>query len=316
MPVKIGILHEKIKLDAKRSNSKRLEEALMKLMEGYSGVKVVVLPPYPFTGPLSVYEESKARRVIWSNAERVPTGLVKVKQSSVIATLTKWSYKYGVYIIGGPIIERAGPRVYLSLLAVSPKGLVFDKYRKVGLSRLEERLGISYGKKPGILNIEELKLTVGVFVDEDLAYPEFFRAIQAGNSNIIIGFYMPHESHYLGRVKNKNAAILTADLTLINSFLITRSKETGLPIILVGGAVEVSENGERLIAMPTIPVEPDTGIIDDEIRDVDDLGSHLIVEVDTNTSKPRQLRYPDLVTSKLSCKAIEEKAWRANMEPG
>ncbi len=316
MPVKIGILHEKIRLDAKRSNSKRLEEALRRLVEEYSGVKVVVLPPYPFTGPLSVYEEAKAKRVIWSNAERVPVGLTKIKQSSIIATLTKWSYRYGVYIIGGPIIERAGPRVYLSLLAVSPGGFVFDKYRKVGLSRLEERLGISYGKKPGVLNIEELKLVVGVFIDEDLAYPEFFRAIQAESSNIIIGFYMPHESYYLGRVKNKSASILTADLTLINSFLLARSKETGLPIILVGGAVEIAENGERLIAMPTIPVEPDTGIIEDEIRDVNDLGSHLIVEVDTNTSKPRQLRYPDIVSSKLSCKAVEEKTWRTSVELG
>ncbi|MFN4046089.1 MAG: hypothetical protein ACK4H7_01955, partial [Acidilobaceae archaeon] len=83
---------------------------------------------------------------------------------------------------------------------------------------------------------------------------------------------------------------------------------------LVGGAVEVSENGERLIAMPTIPIEPDTGIIDDEIRDIEDLGSYLIVEVDTNTSKPRQLRYPDIVTSKLSCKALEEKTWITSLE--
>jgi hypothetical protein len=51
--------------------------------------------------------------------------------------------------------------------------------------------------------------------------------------------------------------------------------------------------------MPTIPVEPDIGVLRDRIKDVEDLGTNLIVEVDTAISKPRPLGDVDRIALKM-----------------
>lgn len=306
MRVTIGVVYEKVKLDARRSNIKRLEEAIDKLVRDHGNVKVIVLPAYPFTGPLSVYDQSKTRRVVWSNAERVSTGANKLKYTSVIATMSRWGSEYNAYIIGGPIIERAGPKVYSTVVAVSPKGEIVGRYRKVSLTKIEEEAGLSSGRQPGLINIDDLNLTIGVFVEDDLAYPELFRLMQIHEANIVLGFALPYYSQFFGGIREVGLNILSMDIDVIASFITTRSKETGLPIILVGGAVEVSSsNRERLYVMPIIPVEPDIGIIRDKVKTVDDLGTSVVIEVDTTLSKPRTLRNVDQIALKLSCKALE-----------
>ncbi|MEM1685640.1 MAG: carbon-nitrogen hydrolase family protein [Acidilobaceae archaeon] len=304
MSLKIGIIHERVKLDAKRTNTRRLSDAIRKLKEQHERVKIIVLPAYPFTGPLSAYNESKATKFIWNNAERIPIGQSRLKQGSIISTLIKWSMETDSYIISGPIAERAGPKIYLTVVVVSPKGYVIGKYRKIGLSRIEEKLGVNCGREPGILRIDELNLKLGLFADDDLAYPEIFKTMVINGVNIAIGFLMPFESQYLGALNKLNTNIITMNMDIITSFLLTRSRETGLPIILVGGAVDIEEN--VTMAIPTIPVEPDIGVIKSKILGLNNESSHLVIELNVKASKPREISPLDIITSKLSCKIIEE----------
>jgi Predicted amidohydrolase len=299
MRVTIGIIHEGVKLDAKRSNVKKLEEAINRLIREHGNVKVVVLPAYPFTGPLSAYEPSKVRRFVWSNAERVPAGPAKSRHASVVTTMSRWSSEYNIYIVGGPIVERAGPKIYLTIMATSPKGEVVGRYRKISLNKLEEEAGISSGRLPGLIRLEKLDVTIGVFVEDDIAYPELFRLMQVEGANIVLGFALPCQSTFLGDIKQVGPNTFSMDLEIGTSFLVVRSKEIGLPIILVGGAVEASGSRERLYTMPTIPVEPDIGVLRDRIKDVEDLGTNLIVEVDTAISKPRPLGDVDRIALKM-----------------
>jgi len=305
MRVTMGILYEKLKLDARRTNIKRLEEALEKLLKNHEEVNVVVLPAYPFTGPLSAYDPLKVRRFVWSNAERITATAVKYRHSSTVATMARWSEEHGVHIVGGPIIERAGPKVYLTVVSTSPKGEVIGRYRKVALSKVEDEAGISCGKLPGLIELGGLGLTMGVFVDDDLAYPELFRAMQLAGANIILGFTLPYQSPFFGDMKQVDRNVVTMDLEILTHFLVARSRETGLPIIMVGGVVEASGSRERVYAMPLIPVEPDMGVVKNRIKRLEDVGSSMIVEVDTEASKPRPLKDSEKLLLKLSCKAIE-----------
>ena len=307
MKVAIGIVYERIRLDAKRTNIKRLEDGMNKLLKRYDNVKLVILPAYPFTGPLSAYDPLKLKRVVWSNAERITAPTGRSRHSSVIATMLRWSMEYGVYIVGGPILERAGPKVYLTIVSTSPNGDIIGRYRKISLTKLEEEAGISSGRLPGLMRIGELGLTLGVFVEDDLAYPELFRAMQVGGANIVLGFTLPYQSTFFGDMVQVDKSIVSMNMDILASFLVTRSKETGLPLILVGGAVEVSGAREKLYLMPIIPVEPDVGVVRDKIKGVNDIGSSILIEVDTSISKPRILGNIDRMAMKLSCKAIEQE---------
>jgi predicted amidohydrolase len=306
MKVAMGIIYEKIRLDAKRSNAKKLEEAIARLLKEHDYVNIVVLPAYPFTGPLSVYDQSKVRRFVWNNAERITTNIARLKHSSTASIIARWSSEYKVFIVGGPIIERAGPKIYLTVIATSPEGEIIGRYRKVSLSRHEEEAGISSGKLPGLIRFDKLDTTIGVFVEDDIAYPELFRVMQLGGANLVLGFALPYQSPFLGGIKQVGPNTFSMDLETEASFLLTRSKETGLPIILVGGAVETSGSREKLYVMPIIPVEPDTGVIKDKIRGVDDLGTSVIVEIDTAISKPRSIGFIDQIALKMTCKAVEK----------
>jgi len=67
--------------------------------------------------------------------------------------------------------------------------------------------------------------------------------------------------------------------------------------------------------MPIIPVEPDIGVIKDKIRGVDDLGTSMIVEIDTRVSKPRSIGFIDQIALKMTCKAVEKGGEEEPLNP-
>jgi hypothetical protein len=78
--------------------------------------------------------------------------------------------------------------------------------------------------------------------------------------------------------------MITMEKTPIYNFLSVRARETGLPIILVGGVVE-SGNSGSLAYMDTVPVEPEFGVIEDRAKSVNDANSILLVDVDIRHSR-------------------------------
>lgn len=305
MKIRIGVIHEKMKFDARRSNSKKLNEHIKRLVEEHD-VNVIVLPPYSFYGPLPLYGEAKAKRVAWSNAERISVGSSRFKQGNITSLLTKWSFEYNVYLIGGPILERAGPRIYLTAVVTSPRGTVIGKYRKVNLNSAEEEIGISSGRSAGIVRLDTHDLVIGLFLDEDITMPELFKLARLSEANIIIGMMMPHGFSSLPTVRDNNN-VLCYRRDVLFSLATTRSIETGLPVVVAGGAIEIENEGE-LIVSHTIPVEPEAGVIESRVKYIDELGTPLIIEVDTVSSRPKLVGFQDLILSKEICRCVDKLA--------
>ena len=283
--VKIVLMHWKIRLAARRYNLSYLERKVRELMENEAGdarPDVLVLPPYPLTGPvIGYYRQSQLRNHLRNSAEMLG------RRNSLIH-LSRLASELGVDIVVGPVIERAGPRLYVTVAHIDRTGSLAGKYRKLAVTSEERKLGISPGQAPGIFTIRR-RFRLGVFVDEDLAYPEVFRMLQAGTVNFIVGFMLPYPSDYF-ELKHDSNKMLTMDRKYIDSMLVSRARETGVPMILLGGVVESTSNRiDAMAYMDTIPVEPDVGLVEDRVKSVDRAPSFLTVDVDTAHSVPNTL---------------------------
>lgn len=290
MSLKIAVMHSKVKIGAKRGNLRRLGLELGSIMESWDDLDLVVLPAYPISGPLvGYYPPNRIRQAMKNLAERISSKGTALGQS--IVALSRWSEEYGIGIIAGPVLERAGPKLYLTVLYISPDGSVEGKYRKIILTRREAEAGLSPGRSVGVFNVRG-KARVGVYIDEDLTHPEIFRVMQHRRANIIVGFMLPYESNYFKMTNYHDGRILTMELEPIIEFLSVRSRETGLPVILVGGGVEGGShnNHNNLAFMPTIPSDPDVGVAKNRILDFDRLDSDpMIIELDTRYSNPKEV---------------------------
>lgn len=294
MTAKIAITHSRIRLGAKRTNSKRLYNLITKIVSNHRDVNTIILPPYPFTGPIiGYYSYNKVKTKLREVAERVSGRRGGILGLSA-GQLVKWSKETGTYIVGGPIIERAGPNLYLSMIVSSPDGSIIYKYRKIGLTPDDAEHGIRYGKEVGILHLEHLGVKIGLFIDEDLAYPEIFRRMQAQGVNIVIGVMAPYNSPHFGPVRSDNG-VISMNTKIIREFLTVRSREVGVPFILIGSVIEgnnYSGTDINIAYLDTITVEPDIGVLNDGIFSIEDDTSYFIVEVDPKTSKSKSLPEP------------------------
>ena len=308
MGLRVGIIHAKVKLGARRSNTKKLS-MMIESMVSSKAVDLIILPSYPFTGPIvGYYPPSRVKQIVRNYAERF--GGRPGYSSSLISTLIKWSVETKSYLLAGPMIERAGPRIYSTVALVSPDGSLVDKYRKISVTGEEAEAGISYGKEVRVFTVrgrDGSVLRLGVFVDEDLAYPELFRAMQALGANLIVGFMMPYKSRFFKLSKSPETGLMTMESRAVMEFLSVRSRETGVPIVLVGGAVDGLSGDSGIAYMPTIPVEPDIGVVSKMVKGLDDMDTFLFIEVDESASRPRPVGEPGHVIVKELCKVIESK---------
>ncbi len=280
--VRIGVAFQRVRLNSSRINSKRLAEALDTLAREHASIDVFITPPYPIAGPIvGYYSESKAKSYVRSSAERLSDrGTLSGRTSTLVSRLAE---NYGVNIISGPIIERAGPRLYVTAFAVNANGMLVAKYRKIAVTRKELSHGLSPGKEVAVFSLGDFR--VGVFIDEDLVVPEVFRAFQASRVNLIVGFMLPYESDYIPSAVRESPSLLTMDLDDVSAFLRAAARITGVPILLVGGAVEGINGQEDLAFMPTLIAEADLGV--EVMRDYDDIGRPFRMEIDTESSVAR-----------------------------
>lgn len=302
--VRVGVAFQRVRLNSSRINSKRLAEALDTLARDNDGVDVFITPPYPVTGPIvGYYSESKARSYVRSNAERLSDrGTLSGRTSTLVSRLAE---NYGVNIISGPVIERAGPRLYVTSFAVNAKGSLVAKYRKIAVTRRELSHGLSPGREVTVFSFGEFR--VGVFVDEDLVVPEVFRAFQASRVNMIVGFMLPYESDYIPSTVRESPSLLTMDLDEVSAFLRAVARITGVPVLLVGGAVEGVNGQEDVAFMPALVAEADLGV--EVMRDYDDIGRHFRLEIDTDSSvaKPCDLGCETAISNLCKSKLTRRK---------
>ena len=302
--VKVVVLHLAIRLGSKRYNLKRLQETLSSILSRLSRweVDAVMLPQYPLTGPIIGYTPpERVPQTLRSSAERLQPG--RGGSGFTVNTLSRLAGEYGVSIIGGPLVERAGPWMYLSMFYISDRGIVEGRYRKIILSPEERRNAIGRGSTVGIFDLPG-GFRVGVFADHDILSSEIFRSFQLSGVNLLVGTLLPFRGMLLPVRYESN--FMRPEKRVVYTLAESRSFETGLPLILVGGIVEDSNGNYMLGYSDTIVVDPAMGVISNYTRGVDDPNSHVIVEVDQAQSRPRPCDESCETAIKALCKARME----------
>jgi len=228
--VLIAVLHLRLREMAKKYNLEKAKKLIKQSKE--RGAKLVILPSlFPFGNLLGIYDNEKRLKSIVRNlAEKIP--------SSNSDTIVNLATEGEVHIVSGPILEQAGPKIFLTTLIVSPQGEIIGKYRKIAVTEKELRLGISSGKEPVNILLDK---KYGLISEEDLFSPEINRLLALSGSNIIISTMKP----------------LSKKQDLIKHFSIARTIENGIPYIIAGGIIE-NEQGDMIGYSPTLVVEPDS----------------------------------------------------------
>jgi len=217
---RIAVLHLRLKQMAKKSNLEVVRR-LTRMLN--SSAKILVLPSLFNTGPIfEHYRGHRLARVLKNAAEKIPG-----PTSDLLSFL---AVEKTIFVLGGPIIERAGPRLFLTTLAFSPRGELICKYRKLVVDEEDEKLGISAGRTPGIV---KFNINIGVLAGSDSLYPEVARALILGGASLLVA---------LLRASRRQARLV--------DLLRLRSIENKVPLIIAGGISEV--HGEAEAVVPTI----------------------------------------------------------------
>ncbi len=223
---------------------------------------LLVSTAYPATGNIPSYvgDNERARNRIATRAMMLNPKTMS--QGSPVRGLMRLSIKYGVNILYGPVYEVAGPRNYVTVVNIRPDG-VLEKYRKIMLTPREEALGLHRGKTPGVFLIRDPMGTalakVGVFIDEDIFSPLIFRYFSLEKVDLVIGFMMPYESRFFPPPL-ESGGIVYMRQCLLDKIITTRAVDAGVPLVLVGGVLNIFSSYRRLALKhwgPTTIIDPE-----------------------------------------------------------
>jgi predicted amidohydrolase len=219
----IGLLHLKLKEASKKANVEKAKKLIKEAKE--RGAKLVILPSlFPVGNIFEIYEnDKKSKSIIRNLSEKIP--------GTITDTLINLATEGEIHLVAGPILEQAGPKVFLTTLIISPQGEIIGKYRKVIISEKDVRLGISSGKEPVFMSLDK---RYGILAEDDIYSPEINRVLALGNASAIIG--------------SIKAYARSPDI--VKYVAIARTLENGIPYILVGEVIE-DENGEIIGSSPT-----------------------------------------------------------------
>lgn len=232
--MKIAIAHIALKLLSKKQNYEKAKKIVHDAKQ--KGVKLVILPSMINLGPVfSFMSPAQMKSIIKNHAERIPSG-------STVTYLSSLAVSSGLFIIAGPILERAGPKVFLTSVAISPTGNLIRRYRKMVLSHAERGMGISAGKSLEIIDIKE---KYGILIEGDAYYPEIARGLTILGSTFLINF----------------PRIEPAFDKKLKKILEARSIENNIPIISIGAAVKSQE--QFLGEIPTLIYDPSEGLLEE-----------------------------------------------------
>ncbi len=265
MPITVALIHMRLKPLARKTNLERarklVKEAAMK------GARLVVLPAFVNIGPFFLhYPRNRNKAITRNQAERIP--------GSTFEYLSMVAIENGVYLIAGPIIERAGPKIFLTTMIISPSGSLMAKYRKIASNGLDEELGISSGRQ--VVVVDEIGRSMGIMAEDDIFYPEIARSLLLEGATLFVTSLRPG-----------------LDTNRIKLMLMSRSVENSVPILAVGSVFETIDN---IVEIPTMVVDPNKGIIE-EISEPKD--TYLLVEV---VEQPSNIK--DIVETSMRAKTL------------
>ncbi len=220
----------KLRLGARKLNIERIKKFIKEAKR--RNAKIAIIPSLFNIGPvMNYYPREKARSVIRNYAERVPGPTTE--QLAIIAL------EGGLYVVAGPMVERAGPRLFLSTVIIAPDGTIIGKYRKIALAREDEEVGISPGREIVHFTLDR---KYGIASEDDLLFPEIVRCLSLTGANAILASI---------RITRENG--------VYKHIAVARSIENELPVIAIGGIVEDIEG--NLIEVPSMVIDPHEGVL-------------------------------------------------------
>lgn len=235
--MKVALYHYRNKILARRYNTEKVNKAANEARRN-DATLMCISPLMSVTDLIGIYQLNRIKAIVRNYAGRIP--------SSSIEPLIKVAEEHSLYIIVGGILERAGPKLFMSSLLITPDGRIKGKTRKITVSKEESALGLSPGRIQTI-NFIIHKYNLGVLIDTDMLAPEYARLQKATGANLFVAFFKR-------RLKKGNAQMI------IRSLAMARALETSSTILLCGGIVE--HHGEILYAVPSMIVTPN-GIRDE-----------------------------------------------------
>ncbi|MFP3162848.1 carbon-nitrogen hydrolase family protein [Acidianus sp.] len=242
----ISLTYLKLKEMSRKHNIEKAKKLIKTAKE--RGAKLIILPSlFPVGNTFEIYNnEKKMRSVVKNLAEKIPGNSTDI--------LVKLAMEGEIHLIAGPLLEQAGPKIFLTTLVISPDGEIIGKYRKIMMSEKDVKLGISGGKEPIYVVLDK---KYGVLSEDDLFSPEISRILALGGSQLIIGTTRP--------VNKKQ--------DLIKYVAITRSVENGISYLINGEMIE-NEDGEIVGYTPTFIATPDSLVY----KEAEDEDSIVLVE--------------------------------------
>ncbi|BDC19190.1 carbon-nitrogen hydrolase family protein [Acidianus sp. HS-5] len=242
----ISLTYLKLKEMSRKHNIEKAKKLIKTAKE--RGAKLIILPSlFPVGNTFELYNnEKKMRSVVKNLAEKIPGNSTDI--------LVKLAMEGEIHLIAGPLLEQAGPKIFLTTLVISPDGEIIGKYRKIMMSEKDVKLGISGGKEPIYVVLDK---KYGVVSEDDLFSPEISRILALGGSQLIIGTTRP--------VNKKQ--------DLIKYVAITRSIENGVSYLINGEMIE-NEDGEIVGYTPTFIATPESLVY----KEAEDEDSIVLVE--------------------------------------
>ncbi len=206
--VLIALLHLKLKELSRKHNVEKAKK-LMKMARDRN-VKLVVLPSlFPVGNTFEIYSnEKKLRSMVKNLAEKIPGNNTDI--------LINLAMEGEMHVIAGPLLEQAGPKIFLTSLVLSPQGEIIGKYRKVIISDKDIKLGISGGKEPVYTLLDK---RYGIISEDDLYSPEISRILSIFGAQAVIG----------------TMKAMANNQEMLKHLAIVRSIENGIPYLINGG---------------------------------------------------------------------------------
>ncbi len=212
-------------------------------------IDLIVLHAYASTGNIPSYIKPPERAREKIRMRSLMLNPNALSSNNPVSIARRYATRHNVNILVGPLYEVAGPRTYVTTVLVTLDGEL-HKYRKMCLTSLDQQVRLSRGRVPGVFELPrpngESAGKIGVFIDEDLSCPSIFKYMEMEGVDAVIGHMLPYESDYFHSPREEGG-VVTMRHCMVDKVLTTRAMDTGAPIILVGGVLNVYQGGRGLI---------------------------------------------------------------------
>ncbi|BCU67229.1 nitrilase [Sulfolobales archaeon HS-7] len=242
----IAVTFMRMKSMGRRHNIEKAKRLLKNARE--KGAKLIILPSmFPVGNVISLYDnERRARSLVKNLSEKI--------RGNSTDSLINLAIEGELYVLAGPILEQAGPKIFLTSVFISPQGEILGKYRKLAPSEREMQLGLSAGKEPVTFTLDK---KYGIIAEDDIFMPEISRILTISGCSAILG----------------SARTVESKPDHIKHVAITRAIENGIPMLIAGGVLE-DDNGDERLRAPSFIISSEGDLIreaadDDTLLSID-----------------------------------------------